>query len=59
MIDMLAERFNNSMFETAGKLNFKYDAAADYAAEGKENVDYVIVLVSEDSLPKFVTANAG
>jgi len=58
MIDMLAERFNNVMFETSGKLNFKYDAAADYAAEGASNVDYVIVLLSEDSLPTFIAANA-
>jgi len=58
MIDMLAERFNNSMFESAGKLNFKFDAAVDYAAEGKDNVDYILVFVSEDSLPKFIIANA-
>ncbi len=58
MIDMLAERFNNVMFESSGKLNFKYDAAADYAAEGESNVDYIIVLLSEDSLPTFIAANA-
>lgn len=58
MIDMLAERFNNVLFETSGKLNFKYDTAADYAAEGAKNVDYIIVLLSEDSLPTFIAANA-
>ena len=58
MIDMLAERFNNVLFEASGKLNFKYDAVADYAAEGAKNVNYIIVLLSEDSLPTFIAANA-
>lgn len=50
MVDMLAERFNNSLFETANQLNVNVTKASAYAAEGKENVDYVIVFASEDSL---------
>jgi len=50
MVDMLAERFNNSMFEVTDQLNVNTTKARAYAGEGKENVDYVIVFASEDNL---------
>lgn len=58
MVDMLAERFNNSLFESAGKLNFTATAAANYAAADEGNVNYIIVIVSEDNLPRFLESNA-
>ncbi len=56
-VDMLAERFNNCLFESAGSYNVVAGKAADYAAEGKKNVDYIIVMVSEENLPKLIPNN--
>lgn len=56
-VDMLAERFNNCMFEAAGAFNVNASKASDYAAEGKKNVDYIIVMVSEENLPTLIPNN--
>ena len=57
-VDMLAERFNNCLFEAAGAFNVNASKASDYAAEGKNNVDYIIVMVSEENLPTLIPDNA-
>ncbi len=56
-VDMLAERFNNCLFETAGTYNVNASKASDYAVEGKNNVDYIIVMVSEENLPTLIPNN--
>ncbi len=58
MIDMLAERFENSMFESAGKLNLNVTGATDYTSGEEGNVNYIIVILSEDSLTRFLDTNA-
>lgn len=57
-IDMLAERFNNCMFEKAGVYTVNTSKASKYAAEGKTNVDYIIVMISEDNLASLIANNA-
>lgn len=57
-VDMLAERFNNCLFESAGAFNVNASKASDYATEGKTNVDYIIVMVSEENLPTLIPNNA-
>ncbi len=54
MVDMLAERFNNSAFMTSGVFNVNVGRGLNYASEGKENVDYILVFVSEENLTKLV-----
>ncbi len=54
MLDMLAERFNNSAFMTSGVFNINVSRGLDYAAEGKEMVDYIIVFASEENLTKLI-----
>lgn len=56
-VDMLAERFNNCLFEEAGKYTVNASKAASYAADGKNNVDYVIVMISEDNLTSLIANN--
>lgn len=56
-VDMLAERFNNCLFEEAGKYTVNASKAASYAADGKDNVDYVIVMISEDNLTSLIANN--
>lgn len=53
IIDMLAERFNNSYFSVAGDFNIKHNNALNYAGtEGNTNVDYIIVFITEEELLK-------
>ncbi len=56
MVDMLAERFNNSAFMTSGVFNVNVGKGTAYAAEDKGNVDYIIVFVSEESLSTLIPA---
>lgn len=55
MVDMLAERFNNSAFMASGVFNINVSRGAKYAAEGKQNVDYIIVFASEENLTKLIS----
>lgn len=57
-VDMLAERFNNCLFEDAGKYTVNASKAASYAAGDKSNVDYVIIMISEDNLEALIANNA-
>jgi hypothetical protein len=50
--DLLAERFNHSLFVAAGEYSINLNYANQNAAEGKEVVDYIIVIMSEDSMDK-------
>lgn len=50
--DILAERFNRSLFVAANEFSINLNYAKQNAAEGKEVVDYIIVIVSEDSMDK-------
>ncbi len=50
--DLLAERFNHSLFVAAGEYSINLNYANQNAAEGKEVVDYIIVIISEDSMDK-------
>ena len=54
MVDMLAERFNNSVFMAGGVFNINVNKGAAYSAEGKDNVDYIIVFASEENLTKLI-----
>ncbi len=54
MVDMLAERFNNSLFMSSGVFNINVSRGVDFASEGKSNVDYMLVFVSEESLTKLI-----
>ncbi len=48
--DILAERFNRSLFVAAGEYSINLNYATQNAAEGKSAVDYIIVIISEDSM---------
>ncbi len=51
--DMLAERFNNSLFWNVDNYNVVATAGSAYAGTtGNKNVDYIIVLITEDELTK-------
>ncbi len=56
MFDMLAERFNNSLFMSGGVFNVNVGKGVPYAAEGKGNVDYIIVFASEENLTTLIPA---
>ncbi|MBO5870467.1 MAG: hypothetical protein J6Q89_06930 [Clostridia bacterium] len=48
--DILAERFEKCMLNKAGELALNLTIAGQYAAEGDNVVDYIIVIVSEENL---------
>lgn len=48
--DILAERFNKSLIIATGEYSINLNYAKQNAAEGKKVVDYIIVIVSEDSM---------
>lgn len=52
MMDILAERFNNALFAKSGDFTINLTDASRHYTEGKELVDYVIVIMSEGNFNK-------
>lgn len=53
IIPMLAERFRNSVFKAAGSYSVAATSAKEYAGTPENsNVDYIIVIVTEEELEK-------
>jgi len=51
IVPMLAERFRNSVFNASGVFSIQGTKAKDYAGTpGNTNVDYVIVIITEEDL---------
>ncbi len=50
LTDILAERFNKTLFTASGTLRVKLGDASKVAAPGKARADYIIVILSEDSM---------
>lgn len=51
IVPMLAERFRNSVFNASGSFSVQGTKAKDYAGTpGNTNVDYIIILITEEDL---------
>lgn len=48
--DILVERFEKTLLVASGEHTINLSAAGQYAAEGKNAVDYIIVIVSEENM---------
>lgn len=48
--DILAERFNKCVLALSGDYNIDISQASQYKAEGKNVVDYIVVIVSEENM---------
>lgn len=48
--DILAERFQKTLLVASGEHAINLSAAGQYAAEGKNAVDYIIVVISEENM---------
>lgn len=55
MIDILAERFNEVMIAKSEDFAINFTDANRYKAEGRDIVDYIIVIVSESNLDKILS----
>ncbi len=48
--DLLLERFEKTLLVASGEHTINLSAAGQYAAEGKNAVDYIIVVISEENM---------
>ncbi|MDD4163621.1 MAG: hypothetical protein PHD46_02440 [Eubacteriales bacterium] len=55
MLDILAERFNKVMIAKSEQFGINFTDANRYKAEGRDIVDYIIVIVSESNLDKILS----